>query len=116
MEIVLVYVNTPTAAEARRIGRALVEARLAAAANVVPGMRSIYRWEGGVRERDEAMLVAKTRAGLVDAAIETATGLHSYDRPAILAVPVRGGEPGYLDWVVASVAPDGGAGRQERKK
>jgi periplasmic divalent cation tolerance protein len=116
MDVILVYVNTPTAAEARRIGRALVEARLVAAANVVPGMRSIYRWEGRVREHDEAMLVAKTRAGLVDAAIETASSLHSYERPAILAVPVRGGDPGYLDWVVASVVPDGSAGTEERKK
>src|SRR6185312_12430554 len=66
----ILYVTAADADEALRIGRALVEARLAACANVLPGMTSIYRWEGRVEQAAEAVLVLKTRASLVEAATE----------------------------------------------
>jgi periplasmic divalent cation tolerance protein len=99
MSATLVYVNTADSAEALRIGRALVDARLAAAANVVPGISSIYCWQGEVKEQTEAMLVLKTSPDLVDEIVGKVRSLHSYECPSIVAVPVSAGNPDYLSWV-----------------
>ena len=99
MSVSLVYVNTADRAEAQRIGRAIVDARLAAGANVLPEIFSIYRWQGGVREAGEAMLILKTRSELADAVIDRVRALHSYECPSIVAVPVAAGNPDYLAWV-----------------
>ena len=104
MDIVMVYVNTGSEAEARTIGRALVESGLAAAANVIPGLTSYYRWDGELREVREATVVAKTRAALLDRVTDKVTSLHAYERPAILAVEVAAGEPAYLDWIRSETA------------
>jgi len=95
----IVLVNTAEAAEARRIGRTLVESGLAASANVVDGVASVFRWDGAVRERDEAQLILKTRSDLVSAVIARLRELHSYDCPGILALPVADGNPDYLAWI-----------------
>lgn len=99
MSASLVYVNTGDRAEALRIGRALVDARLAAGANVVPEISSIYRWQGEVRERTEAMLILKTSSEMVDEIVDRIRSLHSYECPSIVAVPVSAGNPDYLSWV-----------------
>ena len=85
--------------EARSIARALVEARLAACANIVDPMTSVYRWDGAVREGTETVLIAKTTAGLVDALTDKVRELHSYDCPCVVAVAVEGGNPAFLDWI-----------------
>lgn len=103
-EIVLLQVNAATVAEARRIGRALVEEGLAAAVNILPEMRSFFRWQGRLRERSEALLLAKLPAEGADAAVRRVREMHSYDRPAIVIVPVVGGDAAYLDWVRAGRA------------
>ena len=105
----LVYITTADEAEALRIGRALVERRLAACANVVPAIRSIYWWEGRLVEDGEALLFLKTRAGVLDRLIAAVRELHSYSVPCITAFPVVGGNPDYLAWVSAEVPEDGGA-------
>ena len=97
----LIYITTDSAEEARTIGRALVEARLAACANVLGPMTSIYRWEGAVREGEEAVLIAKTAAGLVDGLTAKVQELHSYDCPCIVALPIDGGNLAFLDWIAA---------------
>lgn len=99
MPVTLVYINAADRAQATRIGRAMVEARLAAAANVIPGVSSIYRWQGEICEATEAMLVLKTASNLTGRLIEKVRGMHSYECPAVLAVPVEDGNPDYLDWV-----------------
>lgn len=99
MPVVLVQVNTADSAEATRIGRAMVEAGLAAAANVIPEISSIYRWQDEIKESAEAMLVLKVSAQRTTEAIEKIRALHSYECPAILAIPVAAGNPDYLDWV-----------------
>ena len=99
MTVALVYVNTADRAEALRIGRAMVEARLAAAANVIPGVSSIYRWQGEVHEAAEAMLVLKTAAEQTGRLVEAVKAMHGYDCPGILAVTADGGNPDYLAWV-----------------
>lgn len=97
----LIYITTDGAEEARLIGRALVEARLAACANVLGPMTSIYRWEGAVQEGQEAVLIAKTTASLVDALTARVRALHSYECPCIVSVPIDGGNSDFLDWIAA---------------
>ena len=100
-EIRLIYITTDGPEEARVIGRALVDARLAACANVLGPMTSIFRWEGAVQEGEEAVLIVKTTAALVDALTAKVRELHSYDCPCIVALPVGGGNPAFLDWITA---------------
>jgi len=99
MSVSLVYINTADRAEALTIGRALVEAGLVASANVVPEISSVYDWQGEVRERSEAVLILKTKSGLLDDIVDRVQALHSYECPSIVAVPITGGNPDYLDWV-----------------
>jgi periplasmic divalent cation tolerance protein len=97
---VLVYVTAPNRDEALRIGRRLVEERLAACANVFDGMTSVYHWQGKLEESAEAVLILKTRRELASKAVDRVRSLHSYDTPAILVIPVEGGSQPFLDWVV----------------
>ncbi len=100
----LVYMTTGSVEEARAIGRALVEARLAACVNIIDGMRSIYRWEGKIEEAGETVLIAKTRNALVDALTDKVRELHSYDCPCVVAVPIDGGNGAFHDWIAAQTA------------
>lgn len=96
---VVVLCTCPDEAAAGALARALVEERLAACANLVPGCRSVYRWEGRVQEDTEALLIIKTRSGRVDALTARIRDLHTYELPEVLAVPVTGGLTDYLAWV-----------------
>lgn len=95
----VVLVTAPDAEVGARIGRALVEEGLAACANLVPGIRSIYRWEGAVHDDAEVLLILKTRAALSAALAARVRALHPYQLPEVLALPVAGGSEPYLDWV-----------------
>lgn len=97
----LVYITHEDAAQARALGRALVEARLAACANVLDGMTPIFRWEGKVQEGNEAVLIAKTRAALVEELTAFVQQRHGYDCPCVLALPILGGNQAFLDWILA---------------
>ena len=99
MSAFLIYITTGDAAEATRIGRALVQSRLAACANVHEKVTSIFRWEGEVQEESEAVLIAKTRKALIEPLIDKVVALHSYDCPCILAVPIEDGNPAFLEWI-----------------
>ena len=91
--------------EAARIARALVEERLAACVNIIPGVRSIYRWQGKVEDDREVLMVIKTNAESLDKLEERVRALHSYEVPEIIALRIdRGSEP-YLDWLAGSVLP-----------
>src|SRR6185295_5061581 len=81
---VFVYTTWPTSAEAEAAGRALVERRLAACVNILPGMISHYRWQGKIERAEEAVMIVKTRASLASAVSDAVKDLHSYDTPAIL--------------------------------
>lgn len=95
----LVYITTASAEEAATIGRALVEARLAACVNILPGMRSIYHWQGAVETADEAVLIAKTRAPLVAGLVARVKAMHSYEVPCAISLPILDGNPDYLRWL-----------------
>ena len=107
MALVAVCVTTASLAEAEAIGRAVVEARLAASVNVVSGVSSFYRWEGALREDSEAMLWAKTRADLIEPLTAMVKALHSYACPCVIALPISGGNADYLAWIDAETAPAG---------
>ena len=97
---VFVYTTYPSLVEAERIGRAVLERRLAACVNILPGMISHYWWEGAIERGEEVVMIIKTRASLADAVRAAVKEMHSYTTPAILVLPVEGGEPAYLDWLM----------------
>ncbi|WP_300157025.1 divalent-cation tolerance protein CutA [Solidesulfovibrio sp.] len=108
MSAVFAYVTAASIDEAKRIGRALVEERLAACVNILPGMQSIYHWQGAVETAEETVLVAKTRAGLAEALAARVKELHSYDVPCVVILPITGGHAAFLRWIedeTASRAP-----------
>jgi len=98
---VFVYTTWPTTVEAEAAGRALVERRLAACANILPGMISHYRWEGKVERAEEVVMIVKTRASLASAVSDAVKDLHSYDTPAILVIPLESVEKSYFAWLLA---------------
>ena len=97
---VFVYTTWPSTVEAEQAGRTLVERRLAACVNILPGMISHYRWEGKVERAEEAVMIVKTRASLADAVSDAVKELHSYDVPAILVMTLESVETSYLGWLL----------------
>jgi periplasmic divalent cation tolerance protein len=98
----VVLVTAPSAEKAAELARALVEERLAACGNVVPAIRSIYRWEGKVQDEAEALLVLKTTPARFEALRGRLLALHPYDVAEVLALPVAAGAAPYLAWLAAS--------------
>lgn len=99
-DVVIVLTTVPSIEVGETIARALVSARLAACVNVLPPMTSVYRWNGAVQRETEHQLVIKTAGALVDALRERVAALHPYDLPELVIVPVLGGDPAYLAWVL----------------
>ncbi len=98
---VLVYTTYPSLVEAEQTGRLLAEKGLAACVNILPGMRSIYRWQGAIEQADEVVMIVKTREAQSSAVADEVKRNHPYDTPAILFLPVEGGDARYLDWIVS---------------
>ncbi|MCP5365081.1 MAG: divalent-cation tolerance protein CutA [Hyphomicrobiales bacterium] len=99
MSTTLLYVTTSDRDAAARLGRVVVEERLAACANVIPGVSSIYIWEDELREDEEAVLILKTKDDLVESLIERVKDLHDYECPCVVALSIVGGNQAFLDWV-----------------
>jgi periplasmic divalent cation tolerance protein len=93
------FTTCPDEASAEAIARALVEERLAACVNRLPGLRSVYRWEGKVECGDEVLLVIKTTRDRLETMTARVQALHPYELPELIAVEVAGGLAAYLDWV-----------------
>jgi periplasmic divalent cation tolerance protein len=104
--VVAVYLTFPDEASAERVARVLVEARLAACVNVLPGARSVYRWEGDVLVEPEVVAIAKTTADRVAALAEAVRAAHPFDLPCVVAYPAVAGLEAYLDWVRDETRPD----------
>ncbi|HYM31915.1 MAG TPA: divalent-cation tolerance protein CutA [Candidatus Cybelea sp.] len=96
----LVYVTAESPEQAQAIGHALVEEHIAACANIIPGMRSIYWWQGKLEEADETVLIVKTRSENVGAVIRRVKELHSYSVPCVLAWPIDAGNSDYVNWLL----------------
>jgi periplasmic divalent cation tolerance protein len=103
MEINLIYITVGNMDEARKIGRTLVEERLAACVNMIDAMASLYWWEGEIQEDREVILLAKTTGELVSPLIERVKSLHSYECPCIVSLPILEGNRAFLDWIEAEV-------------
>ncbi len=100
----LVYMTMGSLEEARRIGRVLIEERLAAAVNIITGVTSIYRWHGAIHEADEVVVVAKTRQDRLGALTARVLEMHAYECPGVVAIPVAGGSEPYLRWIAAETS------------
>ncbi|TWI10338.1 divalent-cation tolerance protein CutA [Aerolutibacter ruishenii] len=99
MPTLLVFCTCPDAATADRLAHAVVEARLAACVNALPGVRSTYRWQGQVEQADEVLLLVKTTGDRVEALTRRLRELHPYELPEVLAVEASAGLPEYVAWV-----------------
>ena len=98
---VFVYTTYPSLVEAEQAGRSIVERQLAACVNILPGMISHYRWQGAIERGEEVVMIIKTRASLAEAVRAAVREMHSYTTPAIVFLPVEGGDPAYLGWIMA---------------
>ena len=101
---IVVLITTPKG-EGKRIARALVESRLAACVNVVPGLTSLYWWQGEIQEDQEELLIVKTRADVLDKLVAEVKRIHPYSVPEVVALPILGGNPDYMKWVDEEVRP-----------
>ncbi len=97
---VLVYTTWPSIVEAEKAGRQIVERRLAACVNILPGMISHYWWEGKIERAEEAVMIVKTRASLAEQVGAMVKELHSYTTPAVMVLPVENVDPDYHAWIV----------------
>jgi periplasmic divalent cation tolerance protein len=103
MQAIVVVTTVGTEEQANLIAREIIARRQAACVNILPGVRSIYRWKGKICKDGELMLVVKTLAGEFDGVAATIRELHSYELPEILSFQVAQGEPGFLAWIADSV-------------
>lgn len=99
MKTKLIYVTAPSSEEAEKIAGAVVTERLAACANILPGVTSIFEWDEKLCRETEAVLILKTSAERVDELTERIQALHSYDCPCIVVLPIESGNPDFLDWI-----------------
>jgi periplasmic divalent cation tolerance protein len=97
----LVYTTFASLEDAKRVGDALVAARLAACVNIFPGMISIFEWKGAREEASEVAMIVKTRASLTEAVLAETKRLHPYELPALLVLPTEGGSAEYCDWILS---------------
>jgi periplasmic divalent cation tolerance protein len=102
---VLIYSTFPSPEAAEAVGRELVEQRLAACVNILPGMTSIYRWEGAIACDGEAVMIIKTRESLAISVIDEVKQRHSYTNPALVVLPIIAGSADYLRWLGEETAP-----------
>jgi len=98
-EYVVILVTTSTGQEAEKIAGELLDQRKAACVNIVPGVSSFFRWQDKTDSADENLLIIKSRASLLDGIITLVNQLHSYQVPEVIALPIAGGNPDYLEWV-----------------
>ncbi len=106
MRVIAVVTTVGTENQANLIARELVARRQAACVNILPGVRSIYRWQGKICKDDEFMLIIKTQDTEFEAVAETIRELHNYELPEILAVSVPKGDPRFVAWIADSVDKD----------
>ncbi len=102
-ERLLVLTTVARAEDAERIAEELVGRRLAACVNVLPGVRSTYRWKGGVEREQERLLLIKTRSERLESLRQALLAIHPYEVPEVVAIPIEAGHPAYLEWLDESV-------------
>ncbi|MCP5362108.1 MAG: divalent-cation tolerance protein CutA [Hyphomicrobiales bacterium] len=98
-----VYITAPDAETAKKLGKILLEARLAACVNLFPGITSFYWWENAIQEDTECALIAKTTEDCLPALMAAVKAAHPYDCPCIVSWPISHGNPEYLQWIEENV-------------
>ena len=98
-EFIIVFITAPNEKEAASISRTIVEERLVACVNIIPSVRSIYRWQGRVEDEQEVLMMVKTKKSLFERLQERVKELHSYEVPEIIGLPLVEGSKEYLDWL-----------------
>lgn len=98
-EYIVVLITAPKEEDAVNIAKELVESRLAACANIIKNVRSIYRWEGKIEDDSEVLMIVKTKKSLFDKLMKRVKKLHSYSVPEIIALPITAGSEDYLNWL-----------------
>jgi len=106
-ELIEVVVTCPDMVSAERVARAVLEPRLAACANIAPGLRSLYRWQGRIEDEGELAVTLKTRAALFGRLAEAVTAVHPYEVPAIVALPILRASEAYAAWILAETSGEG---------
>ena len=106
---VFVYTSFPSIVEAEQTGRLLLERRLCACVNILPGTVSLYWWQGVIERGEEVVMLIKTRAALTEAVRTTVRQMHSYTTPAILVLPIESVDPDYNAWLMAETQGGGTA-------
>lgn len=95
----IIYITTEDKKEAQKIGKVLVEERLAACVNIIDGMESMFWWEGEAQSEFETILIAKTTSETVEKLTGRVKEVHSYDCPCVVALPIQGGNPDFISWI-----------------
>ncbi len=95
----LVYITTSGNEESKKIGNTLVNEKLAACVNIISSIESIYLWKGDIENDEESLLIAKTKVDNIDKIIKRVKEIHSYETPAILAIPIIEGSKDYIDYL-----------------
>jgi periplasmic divalent cation tolerance protein len=103
--VILVYTTYPSIVEAEETGRILVERRLCACVNILPGMISLYRWQGAIERGEEAVMIIKTRGSLAEQVRSTVKELHSYTTPAFFVLSIESIDKDYFDWLLTETEP-----------
>ncbi len=106
MQLILVYITTKDRSQAEEIGKKLVEEKLAGCVNIVDGMKSIYYWDNSLQQDSEAILIAKTAQHLLPELTSRVKQLHTYSCPCVIALPLIGGNPDYLQWLQQQTPPE----------
>ena len=101
---IIILTTVSSKKEAELIGSKLIDKELAACVNIIPNIKSIYRWEGKINKDSEYLLIIKTVKRAEEDVFENIRKLHSYDTPEMISIPITGGEKNYLNWLSKSVA------------
>jgi len=98
-DFVVLIITTTNAEEAQHISKALLDQRKAASVNIVPRVNSLFWWHGQINSAEENLLVVKTKTSLLNEVVRLVRENHSYEIPAVIALPIVGGNQDYLDWI-----------------
>jgi periplasmic divalent cation tolerance protein len=96
---IVIFITTGTDGEARRVAEVLLEQRKASCINIVPTVTSLFWWKDRIESDQESLLIVKSKASLLDEIVSLVKGVHSYDVPEVIALPIIGGNPDYLNWI-----------------
>lgn len=99
IDFIVVLITTSSTDEAKKIGNSLINKNLAACANIIPSVQSIFKWKGNICNESEVMIIVKTRLELFDELQSEVKELHSYEVPEIIALPIITGNENYLKWI-----------------